>query len=389
MKKIFFSILLICFCSSYSNASPAVPAAVPAQTKIRQGSALFFTLYFYNTSDEEKEAQLRNNLECYLTTDSKFVSTTAVSVERIESETLVLKKDDFRVLNYRLELPQSLTGEIRVTTALYPEIEFSIISVKSSEFDKASYKTYDSMLHLYQPYLENLTPYKPIYFLIGTDPRESKFQLSFKYRILDNDSRTGQKYPWLKGFHFGYTQTSFWDLKSESIPFKDTSYKPEFFFISPNIMTPEYKKYRFFMQTGLQHESNGRDDEESRSTNFLYIKPMFLCFADKRPYGLLISPKIWAYVNNEDETNRDLYKYRGYFELEVAVGKADSFLLESSFYRGSKGGSVIVDFYYPMHKIFTNFDIYFQAQYTNALAESLLNYKERNESFRLGFAIVR
>jgi outer membrane phospholipase A len=154
-------------------------------------------------------------------------------------------------------------------------------------------------------------------------------------------------------------------------------------------MTPEYKKYRFFMQTGLQHESNGRDDEESRSTNFLYIKPMFLCFADKRPYGLLISPKIWAYVNNEDETNRDLYKYRGYFELEVAVGKADSFLLESSFYRGSKGGSVIVDFYYPMHKIFTNFDIYFQAQYTNALAESLLNYKERNESFRLGFAIVR
>lgn len=389
MKKLLISAFFILLFYTCSNAQITAPAAVPAQTKIKQGSPLFFTLYFYNTSDEIKEVKLSRNLECFLTTDSKFISVFADSVDHIESETLALKKDEFKILNYRLVLPPSLTGDIRISTSLYPEIDFSVIAVKASEFDKPSYKTYDSMLHLYQPYLENLTPYKPIYFLIGADPRESKFQLSFKYRILDNDSRTGQKFPWLKGFHFGYTQTSFWDLKSESIPFKDTSYKPEFFFISPNIMTPEYKKFRFFLQTGLQHESNGRDDEESRSTNFFYIKPMFLYFADKRPYGLMVSPKVWTYVNNEEETNKDLYKYRGYFELDVAIGKADSFLLESSFYRGSKGGSVMVDFYYPMHKIFNNFDIYFHSQYTNALAESLLNYKERNESIRFGFAIVR
>ncbi|MDY0362222.1 MAG: phospholipase A [Desulforegulaceae bacterium] len=389
MKKIFFALILVLFLFDYCSASYVVPAAVPAQTRIKQGGELFFTLYFYNTSNEDKEVKLQKNLECFLTTDSKFISTNAVSLEEIESQNLILKTNEFKIVNYRLNLPASVQGEIRISTSLYPEIEFSVISVKASEFDKKSYKTYDSILHLYQPYLENLTPYKPIYFLIGADPKDSKFQLSFKYRILDNDSRTGQKYPWLKGFHFGYTQTSFWDLKSESIPFKDTSYKPEFFFISPNIMNPEYKKFRFFMQTGLQHESNGRDNDESRSTNFFYIKPMFLFFADKSPYGLLFSPKIWTYVNNEDDTNSDLPKYRGYFELDLTLGKADSFLLESSFYRGSKGGSVIVDFYYPMHKIFNNFDIYFQAQYTNALAESLLHYQERNESIRFGFAIVR
>lgn len=389
MKKIFYLFLLTAIFPVNLSASQAVPAAVPSQTRIKQGNTLFFTLYFYNKSDEEKQSQIFEKLECFIRSDSKFVSAEAVSLEKIESKTLILKKNEFRVLNYRLELPAQLSGELRITTSVYPKTEFSVISVKASDFERESYKTYDSMLHLYQPYLENLTPYKPIYFLIGADPRESKFQLSFKYRFLDDDSRTGQKYPWLKGFHFGYTQTSFWDLKSESIPFKDTSYKPELFFISPNIMNPQYKKFRFFMQTGLQHESNGRDDDESRSTNFLYFKPLFIFFADKKPYGLMLSPKIWAYVNNEDETNKDLYKYRGYFEIDLTIGKADSFLLETSFYRGSKGGSVIVDFYYPMHKIFKNFDIYFQTQYTNALAESLLNYKKRNESIRFGFAIVR
>ena len=34
-------------------------------------------------------------------------------------------------------------------------------------------------------------------------------------------------------------------------------------------------------------------------------------------------------------------------------------------------------------------DVYLQFQYVNALAENLINYKERTEAFRLGFSIVR
>jgi hypothetical protein len=39
------------------------------------------------------------------------------------------------------------------------------------------YDTKDSMFSLYQPYLENISAYKPIYFLIGAEPWESKFQM--------------------------------------------------------------------------------------------------------------------------------------------------------------------------------------------------------------------
>ena len=65
-------------------------------------------------------------------------------------------------------------------------------------------------------------------------------------------------------------------------------------------------------------------------------------------------------------------------------------MLGSDFRWAEKGASIQLDLTYPLHRfLFGNIDLYLQAQYVNSLAESLLNYKERNEAFRLGFAIVR
>lgn len=81
--------------------------------------------------------------------------------------------------------------------------------------------------------------------------------------------------------------------------------------------------------------------------------------------------------------------YRGYFDLETKIGKADSFVLVSHFRWAKKGASIELDLTYPLHRfIFKNLNLYFQAQYVNALAESLLNFRDRTEVFRLGFAIV-
>jgi outer membrane phospholipase A len=104
----------------------------------------------------------------------------------------------------------------------------------------------------------------------------------------------------------------------------------------------------------------------------------------------MIAPKIWTYIANEDETNPDLKYYRGYFDLETKLGKADSFVLGSHFRWAKEGASIEIDLTYPLHRfIFKNLDLYFQVQYVNALAESLLNFRDRTEAVRLGFAIVR
>lgn len=252
-----------------------------------------------------------------------------------------------------------------------------------------TYQTLDSLIYLYQPYLTNISASEPIYFLVGSKPEKSKFQFSFKYRFFDKDGPLAKTHGWVEGLHFGYTQTSYWNLKDDSLPFEDTSYKPELFHISRNIGgRPAWLK-GFFIQTGFRHESNGQAEPISRSTNYFYLKPVFIFYQDKSGLGLAVSPKLWTYIDNSEQ-NPDLADYRGYAELEVALGKADSLILVSKWGWAKEGGSVQVDLSYPAsHYLSDNVNVYLHFQYVNTLAESLLNYQDRTEAFRLGLSFIR
>jgi len=251
------------------------------------------------------------------------------------------------------------------------------------------YETLDSLFNLYQPYLENISAYEPIYFLVGADPGESKFQISLKYRFLNPDMPISDKYPWINGFHIAYTQTSYWDLRAESEPFEDTSYRPELFYLSPNLFSGAGATHTF-IQVGYQHESNGQGGDLSRSTNTLYVKPIFIYFHRGLRIGIEFAPRIWTYLANDDETNPDLYDYRGYADLELKFGRTKGAVFETHWYWGDEGISVRHDLTYPLDRLIdTNLQIYLHAQYVNALAESLLNYQDRTRAFRLGISIVR
>ncbi len=251
-------------------------------------------------------------------------------------------------------------------------------------------RSLESLFNQYQPYLENLSAYEPVYFLMGADPAETKFQISFKYKIFNHKSSFVQDHPWMEGVHFGYTQTSFWNLASASWPFEDTSYKPEFFYISPNLYNGNEKINNLFLQTGIQHESNGRAEGESRSTNIVYCKPIIILFNDQKFLGIEIAPKFWTYVANDGLTNPDIDDYRGNFELELKMGRYDRMVLESHFRPAREGNSVWVDMTYPIGRYLQDsLNIYFHAQYANVLGESLLHYKERTEAVRLGISIIR
>ena len=260
---------------------------------------------------------------------------------------------------------------------------------KESAFPSGKLRTLDDIYSLYQPYLKNISAYEPIYFLAGVDPSETRFQFSFRYRFLNPGISIVDKYHWIQGFHLAYTQTSFWDLEGRSQPFRDSSYKPEVMFLTPNILKKDFGSVQLFFQTGYQHESNGRGEDLSRSTNYLYCEPIFIFHSKKSNFGFQIAPRIWTYVGNDDDTNPDLKDYRGYVDIEMKAGKADSFVVESHFRPAREGISVRLDITYPLNHLFENLDLYFQVQYVNALAESLINYRQRTRAVRLGFAIVR
>lgn len=252
------------------------------------------------------------------------------------------------------------------------------------------YHDFDSMFTLYQPYLEQVSAYQPMYFLVGTNPKNSKFQFSFKYRLINPDSSLATRFRFLDGFHFAYTQTSYWDLKSSSLPFKDTSYKPELFHISPNIHTGLSPRSSLFLQTGFRHESNGRGGDDSRNTNFLYANPIFVFYNEKTTFGFLISPQAWVYVANNEDTNDDLPDYRGYFNLEFKCGLAEGLVVGTNLGWAKKGGSAQVDVTCPLSLISDEISgLYLHVQYVNSLAESLLKYDDRTQALRIGVSIVR
>jgi phospholipase A1/A2 len=252
------------------------------------------------------------------------------------------------------------------------------------------YQAYEAFFDLYQPFLKNVKAYQPIYFLQGLNPEKSKFQFSFRYQLFNKDASLVDNNVWLQGLNFGFTQTSFWDLKSTSRPFEDTSYKPELFFLSSNLNKGNGSLKGVFLQTGLQHESNGQGGDTSRSTNIFYTEPMFIFYDKASLFGLQIAPKVWYYVANDDDNNQDLKDYRGYFDLGLKAGREDRMMVESHFRPAREGNSWELDLTYPIQKYFANnIGVYLHLQYLNSLAETMLNYHNRTEAVRLGVSLVR
>ena len=49
-----------------------------------------------------------------------------------------------------------------------------------------------------------------------------------------------------------------------------------------------------------------------------------------------------------------------------------------------------VDFSYPLSRLFAdNIDLYLYTQYFSGYAETLRNYREKDEAFRIGIAVTR
>ncbi len=261
---------------------------------------------------------------------------------------------------------------------------------KEDQPKQTTYESLDSLFSLYQPYLSNIGAYKPIYFLVGVNPKDSRFQISLQYQLFSEECPLALCEPWLAGIHLGYTQTSSWDLKSNSAPFEDTSYKPEVFFLTKNVsLRPRWTKGLFY-QFGLKHESNGQADEKSRSTNMFYVKPIGIIYSEASGLGIQISPQFTAFFNNSDSTNPHIADYRGRFGLELKTGWARGAVLDSVFRFAKKGISTQLDLTYPISlSFFSNLSLYLHVQYADALAETLLNYRERNEALRIGIALVR
>ncbi|WP_332671553.1 phospholipase A [Aromatoleum sp.] len=233
-----------------------------------------------------------------------------------------------------------------------------------------------------------LTVNEPMYFLVGVDDDTARFQLSFKYRIFDPESAIVESLPALGGLHFGYTQTSLWDLGSDSKPFRDTSYRPSFFYEWRFASDPSSRR-GVGARAGYEHESNGRDGESSRSIDTLFATVDWRFGLGNGSY-VGVTPKVWTYLDRDE--NPDIYRYRGYGELGLRFGRDDGWLARLRLRRAAAGeGSTQLDLSYPLtQRVLSETAIYLHLQVFDGVGETLLDYnKSQDTQFRIGFSIQR
>jgi outer membrane phospholipase A len=365
---------------------------VPPRAPARGGAALIVDLYLHNHTDATISHELPLSFPCRIDTGQATAVVQAVLVGSATDAPMEIPGRSFARRQYSFTLPVYAEGPVKIIPETVDANPITLLVEKAPpDAWEGKQVPLDAGATLVQSFVEGLSVHEPMYFLMGVDPGldQSKFQFSFKYRLFNPKGYLAEKAPWISGFHLAYTQRSIWDLKSDSKPFDDTSYMPEAFYLLPKIDLNIDRISAFGIQGGFQHESNGKGGTDSRSTNYLYVKPiMGIHLAG--PYHLKIAPRIYTYVDNEDENNPDLADYRGYFDLEVGIMDPEGIALNSHLWWARKGASVQLDLTYPMNRLLgKSLNFYLQAQYFSGYAETLIHYNERHDAFRLGFSIVR
>jgi outer membrane phospholipase A len=371
--------------------SPRFVLAPPEETA-QGGTVVVLDLYLHNHSDDAMVYEFPTLISLRLKTDRTTLSVDADLVDPDLSPRTQIPGRGFAKRQYALALPVFAAGAVRLEPETLTANSLTLwVARAAPEAWGGQQVPLDEGPTLVQSFIDKLSVYKPMYFLLGIDPglEQSKFQFSFQYRLFNPDGFLAQQAPWIGGFHLGYTQRAIWDLKDESIPFEDTSYMPELFYLVPKIDLQMDRVSAFGIQGGVQHESNGEGGDDSRSTNYLYVKPiMGIHLAG--PYHLKVAPKVFTIFANEDETNPDLVDYIGYVDLELGVFNPGGLALNSHLRWARRGATVQLDLSYPMTRLLSrNLNLYLQAQYFSGYAETLIRYNERSNAFRLGVAIVR
>lgn len=124
-----------------------------------------------------------------------------------------------------------------------------------------------------------------------------KYQVSLKLNLFRN---MGGKH-W--DLFVSYSQVSVWSLYARSSPFYDNIYAPGI-----SAYHPVIKGNRLIgeMQMGIEHQSNGKDDETSRSFNYAY-------FTYAQHLGnFTVQAKVRAGFGYIEDDIRDMHRYYGF-----------------------------------------------------------------------------
>lgn len=229
-----------------------------------------------------------------------------------------------------------------------------------------------------------LSTHRPMYVLPVTYGRgvegqdtEMVFQISAKQRLFATN------------FFFGYTQKSFWQLydQERSRPFRETNYNPEVFYR----WTPDPKIWRHWgLDVGLEHESNGQSQPDSRSWNRLYVTPFQAKGRNLRYIKLwyrLPEDRKDDDLDPKGDDNPDIYRFMGYAEAHVQRQLGGGSLGHLMIRGNPSTGKGAFNFNYTWPS--ADGYMFYMLSVFHGYGESLIDYDRSITRIGVGFAFTR
>lgn len=198
------------------------------------------------------------------------------------------------------------------------------------------------------------------------------FQFSIRHRV------TRSVLPFNSFLYITYSQKSFWDIYDESSPFSDTNYNPG---IGIGRYVIKDNKLKGAMMISLEHESNGKAGEDSRSWNYINLSAKYF-------YNMRLSAKAQIYLPYVDGVNnKDLLRYKGYGIFSVNyIDKENLWWFSLNIMPRDKviNPNLHTSLSFRVSK---NSNQYLTLDYYAGYGEGLLNYKKYTNQVRIGFTI--
>ncbi len=220
--------------------------------------------------------------------------------------------------------------------------------------------------------------YKDNYFTVGTQPfakptstnSDVKFQLSFMFRL------TEATLPWNSYLFVMYTQKTLWNVFQESLPMRDINFNPGIGWTKPFFSKDRYMGKLTLL---LEHESNGRDGDASRSWN-----KISLCASTLVDEWLMVHAKFWIPII-DGGGNKDILRYCGIYQGGVVVQSHNKRWNWGLTWVKRKGWNLNFNTIWEVSwRASEKMNLNLYAQYYNGYGECLLDYKQFHSRLRVG-----
>lgn len=223
--------------------------------------------------------------------------------------------------------------------------------------------------------------YKDNYFVFGPSigPKPTKENTNIKFQISIAQRLTRSTLPLGTYLYLFYTQKVFWNVLENSMPMTDLNFNPGI-----GLAKPLFVKNRFIGKLifCVEHESNGRDGDASRSWNKIslganiMIDPM-----------LMVHGKVWIPIV-DGMNNKDILDYSGIYQVGMQVFSSNRRFNGAVTLVKRRGWNLnyntVLELSYRLWKRDNQFIF---LQYYNGYGEGLLEYNKFHSQLRVGIVI--